>query len=334
MLKSSRKLAITPGEPGGIGPDIILTLAAAVDTSDWLVIADPELLRARAERLGLDISLREHAEIPAQPAPSGTLDVLSVSGCNTTEPGQLDVRNAPYVLSCLDRATDACLSGELAGLVTGPVQKSIINDAGIDFSGHTEYLQTRCGVPQVVMMLATPRLRVALVTTHLPLREVAAAINRPRLERVLRIVDHDLRRHFGIDRPQIGICGLNPHAGEGGHLGTEEIEIIEPVLARLRAEGMHLSGPAPADTLFTPPALAPLDAVVAMYHDQGLPVLKHSGFGEAVNITLGLPMIRTSVDHGTALALAGTGAANCGSLRAALAVARQMAMARSQKGDT
>lgn len=334
MLKSSRKLAITPGEPAGIGPDIVLRLATEADTSDWLVIADPELLRARAERLDIEINLREHTEIPSQAAPAGTLDVLAVGGCKSAEPGQLDVSNAEYVLSCLNRATDGCLNGELAALVTGPVQKSVINEAGIAFSGHTEYLQARCGVTQVVMMLATPRLRVALVTTHLPLRDVAAAINRPRLERVLRIVDQDLRHHFGIERPQIGVCGLNPHAGESGHLGTEEIEIMEPVLARLRAEGMHLSGPAPADTLFTPPALAPLDAVVAMYHDQGLPVLKHSGFGEAVNITLGLPIIRTSVDHGTALALAGTHGADCGSLRAALAVARQMAMARAQRGDT
>lgn len=318
-------LAITPGEPAGIGPDLIVQLAQTHAHADWVVIADPDLLEARARQLGQAFEWQPYE--PATTGP-GPLRVLPVRLAAPVTPGQLNPANAGYVLQTLELAVDGCRQGRFGALVTGPVQKSAINDAGIPFTGHTEFLQQRCGVDQVVMMLACPGLRVALATTHLPLRQVADAITPELLERVIRILHHDLVHQFGLSQPRILVCGLNPHAGEGGHLGQEEIRVISPVLERLRREGLHLQGPLPADTLFTPRHLAQADAVLAMYHDQGLPVLKYLGFGEAVNITLGLPIIRTSVDHGTALDLAGTGKADTGSLLAAINTARQMLAAR------
>lgn len=324
-------IAITPGEPAGIGPDLVLQLAQSQDTSQWVVVADPQLLQQRAQQLGLNIDLSEWTPDPEHRQPG--LQVLPVRLNNPVEPGKLNPRNAQYVLNTLDTAIDGCLQGHFQAMVTGPVQKSTINDAGIPFSGHTEYLQQRCKVSKVVMMLATQGLRVALATTHLPLRQVADAITRDSLEQVIRITHHSLVHQFGIATPHILVCGLNPHAGESGHLGNEEINIINPLLESLRQqEAMNLSGSLPADTLFTPKYLENADAVIAMYHDQGLPVLKHMGFGNAVNITLGLPIIRTSVDHGTALDLAGTGKADTGSLQTAINTALEMAQHSSQRG--
>jgi len=331
MTQSCFRLAITPGEPAGIGPDLLVSLAQTAQTHELVAIADPELLRQRARALNLPLSLREFepSELP-RPSAAGELRVLPVALVHQAVPGVLDVANAGYILQTLDAAIEGCQSGVFAALVTGPVQKSIINDAGIAFSGHTEYLAAKTQTDKVVMMLATEGLRVALATTHLPLKDVAAAINRRELTQVCEILQRDMQRQFGISAPRILVCGLNPHAGEGGHLGHEEIEVIEPVLAQLRARGMNFIGPLPADTLFTPKYLDGADAVLAMYHDQGLPVLKYKGFGQAVNITLGLPIIRTSVDHGTALDLAATGRADLGSLRTAIAYALDMVSARAR----
>lgn len=306
-----------------------MQLAQQDKAADWVVIVDPALLETRAQQLGLPFHWQPYdPEHPTQH--QGGLRIWPVPLRQHVSPGQLNPANAPYVLQTLERAVDGCRNGLLGALVTGPVQKSVINDAGIPFTGHTEFLQQRCGVEQVVMMLACPGLRVALATTHLPLRQVADAITPQLLERVIRITHHDLIHQFGIAQPRILVCGLNPHAGEGGHLGDEEIRVINPVLDKLRSEGLHLEGPLPADTLFTPKYLNRADAVLAMFHDQGLPVLKHLGFGNAVNITLGLPIIRTSVDHGTALDLAGSGKADTGSLQAAINTARQMLAARQE----
>ncbi len=317
-------LALTPGEPAGIGPDLVVQIAQRQWPWPLVAVADPTLLQRRAERLGLPLRLLPYRGETVAPAPAGALHVAPTDLPNPTQPGELDPRNAGYVLKTLRHAAQGCLDGRYAALVTGPVHKGVINDAGIPFSGHTEFLAEITG-GHPVMMLACPGLRVALATTHLPLREVPDAITPDRLERVVRALHHDLVQRFGIDAPNILVCGLNPHAGEGGHLGREEIEIIEPTLARLRAEGIRLSPPLPADTLFTPRHLEKADAVLAMYHDQGLPVLKHIGFGRAVNITLGLPIIRTSVDHGTALELAGSGRADAGSLVAAIEQAAALA---------
>jgi 4-hydroxythreonine-4-phosphate dehydrogenase len=322
------RIALTPGEPAGIGPDLCILLAQQAQDHELVVIADPDLLQARARILGLPLALLPcDAGQPPAPAPSGHLKVLPVALRAPVEAGRLNPANAAYVLETLDAAIAGCRDGRFAALVTGPVHKGVINDAGIPFSGHTEYLADKTGSAQVVMMLAAPGLRVALATTHLPLRAVSDAISITGLQRVLRVLHQDLRARFGIAAPRILVCGLNPHAGEGGHLGHEEIEIIAPALEALRTEGLQLFGPLPADTLFTPRYLEHADAVLAMYHDQGLPVLKHLGFGAAVNITLGLPIIRTSVDHGTALELAGSGRAEVGSLQAAIATAVQMAQA-------
>lgn len=327
------RLALTPGEPAGIGPDISIQLAQRTREYDLVVIADPEVLARRARQHGLTLALDSYDPAqPPEPGAPGRLKVLPLPTLTPVTPGRLLPDNAAYVLDCLRRGVAGCLSGEFAGLVTGPVHKGIINQAGVAFTGHTEFLAQLCGAPQVVMMLTAPRLRVALATTHLPLREVSGAITREGLEGTLRIVYQDLNKRFGIARPRILVCGLNPHAGEGGHLGREEIEIIEPALETLRAEGMQLLGPLPADTLFVPRYLDRADAVLAMYHDQGLPVLKYMGFGQAVNITLGLPIIRTSVDHGTALAIAGTDAVDSGSLEAAIRVALAMAQTQQQSG--
>lgn len=319
------RIALTPGEPAGIGPDLAIALAQRSSSMELVAVADPALLQARAALLGLPLSLRPvDFERPPRPQRAGELAVQPVTTAAAVTPGRLDVANAGYVLSTLDCAVSGCLQGRFAALVTGPVQKSVVSDAGFTFSGHTEYLAHKTATPKVVMMLATEGLRVALATTHLPLAAVPAAITAAGLTEVIRILHSDLRAKFAIAAPRILVCGLNPHAGEGGHLGREEIDVIEPALARLRAAGMDLRGPLPADTLFTPKYLQQADAVLAMYHDQGLPVLKHKGFGAAVNITLGLPFIRTSVDHGTALDLAGSGRADAGSLETAVRYAAAM----------
>ncbi len=297
-------------------------LAAAPCPRDLIVLGDRELLASTAASLGLRLDLERYdpARTPGPHRP-GVLQVLHVPTAAPVVPGKLDPRNAPYVIEMLDRACDGCTSGEFAAMVTAPVQKSVLLDAGYAFSGHTEYLAARTHAPLPVMMLVCEGLKVALVTTHLRLADVPRAITRARLSATLRIVHADLQRHFGLAAPRIAVLGLNPHAGESGHLGREEIDVIEPVIRELRAAGLDLTGPLPADTAFTPRSLAESDVVVAMYHDQGLPVIKHAGFGQAVNVTLGLPILRVSVDHGTALPLARTGRAEEGSLAAALALA-------------
>lgn len=319
-------LALTPGEPAGIGPDLCIALAQTALPANVVVIADPALLLQRAAQLQLPLSIRTYQrnEPGDGMLPPATLRVLAVPLRTSVSAGKLDTANAHYVMQTLLRAVDGCKSGEFAGLCTGPVQKSIINEAGYAFSGHTEFLAEQSHTPRVVMMLATPALRVALATTHLPLAQVPAAITAELLHEVLTILHKDLQIKFGIATPRILVAGLNPHAGENGHLGREEIDIIAPALAQLRSQGMQLQGPLPADTLFTPRHLQQADAVLALYHDQGLPVLKYQGFGEAVNHTLGLPFIRTSVDHGTALDLTGSGKADSGSLAAALTAAQQL----------
>ncbi|EPF92344.1 4-hydroxythreonine-4-phosphate dehydrogenase [Acinetobacter gyllenbergii] len=317
-------LYVTSGEPAGIGPDICLSLAARIDERPVVVLADMQMLQQRANLLGIDVELIAY-QGQTESSLQGQLFVEHVPLSNTVFLGQLDSANAAYVLEQLRRSADYAMSGQSVGVATAPVQKSIINDAGIAFSGHTEYYQESAGVDRVVMMLATKTLRVALATTHLPLRDVPDAITKDRLQQVIDILIHDLKSKFKITAPRILVCGLNPHAGEDGYLGREEIEIINPVLESYRAQGINMSLSLPADTLFTPENLKDADAVLAMYHDQGLPVLKSQGFGEAVNITLGLPFIRTSVDHGTALSLAGTGQAKASSLHVAVDLALSMA---------
>ena len=320
-------IAVTSGEPAGIGPELCLRLATFPGDVQLVVIGDRNLLAERAKLLGLNVAVR--AFCPKNPVDRSMLDILHIPLATPSKPGQLDAANGPYVLAVLDRALAGCQSGEFAAMVTAPVHKGVINDAGFPFTGHTEYLAEKTATPLVVMMLAgnTERgpLRVALVTTHLPLKDVPAAITADVLEKTLRILHADLQHKYGLARPRILVAGLNPHAGEGGYLGREEIEIITPVLEKLRGEGMLLSGPHPADTMFTPPVLAEGDAVLAMYHDQGLTALKYATFGQGINVTLGLPIIRTSVDHGTALALAGSGRADPGSLFEAVAEAARMA---------
>ncbi len=322
----TKSVVITPGEPAGVGPDLVLALAQ----QDWpvqlVVCADPALLLARAKSLGITITLLDYQPgVAAQPQAAGTLTVLPIATTAKVVAGKLDVANGGYVVETLARACDGAINGEFAALITGPVQKSIINDAGIPFIGHTEFFADRSHCERVVMMLATEELRVALATTHLPLSEVPAAITQQSLHEVITILHHDLKTKFGISEPQIYVCGLNPHAGEGGHMGHEEIDTIIPALESLREQGIKLIGPLPADTLFQPKYLQHADAVLSMYHDQGLPVLKYQGFGRAVNITLGLPFIRTSVDHGTALELAATGTADAGSFKTALNLAINLA---------
>jgi len=323
----TQRFALTPGDPAGIGPDLCLLLASQRQPHPLIAITSRDLLHERAAQLGVAVSLLPVSpdNWPDQPAPAGSLYVWDTPLNAPVTAGTLDKANAPFVLQTLTRAALGCVAGDFAGMITAPVHKGVINEGGIAFSGHTEFLADLTGTDQVVKMLATRGLRVALVTTHLPLRQVADAITPERITRVTRILHADLQHKFGIAQPRILVCGLNPHAGEGGHLGFEEIDIIEPTLERLRSEGMDLRGPLPADTLFTPKYLEHCDAVLAMYHDQGLPVLKYKGFGAAVNITLGLPIIRTSVDHGTALDLAGSGKIDTGSLQVALETAYQMA---------
>jgi 4-hydroxythreonine-4-phosphate dehydrogenase len=329
-------IAVTSGEPAGIGPELCLRLAGYEGEAQPVVLGDRGLLEARAAQLGLSIAFRDFCpKNPADCAPQevplgyGILDVVHLPLAVPSLAGQLDAANGSYVLALLDRALAGCQSGEFAAMATAPVHKGVINDAGVHFTGHTEYLAEKTQTPLVVMMLAgdTERgpLRVALATTHLPLKDVPVAITADVLEKTLRILHADLRSKYGIGHPRILVAGLNPHAGEGGYLGMEEIEIIAPVLEKLRAEGMQLAGPYPADTMFTPPILAQGDAVLAMYHDQGLTALKYATFGKGINVTLGLPIIRTSVDHGTALELAGSGKADPGSLFEAVTEAARMA---------
>lgn len=325
MHNHNNRLVITPGEPAGVGPDLAIALAQQDWPVELVVCADPALLLARASQLNLPLQLREYqADQPAIAQQAGSLTILPVKTAVNVVPGKLDVGNSHYVVETLAKACDGAISGEFAALVTGPVQKSIINDAGIPFIGHTEFFADRSHCQRVVMMLATEELRVALATTHLPLLAVPGAITQASLHEVITILDNDLKTKFGITQPQIYVCGLNPHAGEGGHMGHEEIDTIIPALNTLRQQGINLIGPLPADTLFQPKYLQHADAVLAMYHDQGLPVLKYQGFGRAVNITLGLPFIRTSVDHGTALELAATGTADVGSFITALNLAIKM----------
>jgi 4-hydroxythreonine-4-phosphate dehydrogenase (EC 1.1.1.262) len=321
-------LCLTAGEPAGIGPDLCVMLAQTPRQHRIVVIADRDLILARARQLGLPLHIRDYGndEVTTK---AGELSLLHVPLARPAQAGVLDPANGAYVLDTLSRAVTGCVDGEFAAMVTAPVHKAVINQAGIDFTGHTEYLAAATHTPRVVMMLVGGGMRVALATTHLALHAVADAITAESLSATLRILHRDLVQHFHIARPHILVAGLNPHAGESGHFGDEEIRIIEPVLNALRAEGMHLSGPLPADTIFNPARLAEADCVLTMYHDQGLPVLKYASFGEGINVTLGLPIIRTSVDHGTALDLAGTGKAHAGSLAAAIALAAQMSQNHS-----
>jgi 4-hydroxythreonine-4-phosphate dehydrogenase len=334
-MNNKLRIAITAGEPAGIGPDIIITLLQQQTwDADLVVIADPKVLQDRAKQLGIPLTLRTYTpEVAQTPCVAGECFILPLACAVPVETGVLNPANAEYVLVTLRRAALGCLSGEFAAMVTAPLHKGVINDAGVPFTGHTEFLAELTHAPLPVMMLTAGTLRVALATTHLPLHKVSESITADGLEAVLTILHHDLQTKFGIAQPHIVVCGLNPHAGEGGHLGMEEIEIITPTLQRLREQGLHLTGPLPADTLFTPRHLQGADAVLAMYHDQGLPVLKYAGFGKAINITLGLPIIRTSVDHGTALDLAGTGKAETGSLREAITLAVQLGIKKGIPKD-
>tara|TARA_B110000259_G_scaffold61267_1_gene72424 strand:- start:13543 stop:14559 length:1017 start_codon:yes stop_codon:yes gene_type:complete len=310
-------LAITSGEPAGIGPDIIAQIKRDNFDARLVIIGDQELIKQRANQLGSTQQYIDYDSTQKDMAPN-LLEIMHVPLAAPCKAGELNKDNANYVLKTLELACKGCLSGEFDAMVTAPVQKDIINQAGIPFSGHTEYLAEICGVKKPVMLLTTNRLRVALATIHMPLREVPDTITTALIIEISEIVDHDLRSRFGLENPLIKVCGLNPHAGENGYLGHEEIESIIPAIKILQSRGMNISGPYPADTVFTPAALADADAVLAMYHDQGLPVLKHAGFHNAINTTLGLPIIRSSVDHGTALDLAGTDQANAGSLMAAI----------------
>lgn len=318
-------IAITAGEPAGIGLDICAKLAHVALPARIVVLADPAALLARAKQLQCSLTLEVVTAPPSPHKGDGHLTVLPVLTNTAVTAGKLDSANSRYVLSMLDRAREGCLTGEFDAMVTAPVHKGVINDAGIAFTGHTEYLAETTGTAQVVMMLVGGGMRVALATTHLPLTQVSAAINASALTTTLRILHHDLKQHFGIDNPCIYVAGLNPHAGENGYLGTEELETINPVLDALRAEGMDLKGALPADTMFSQKNLAAADAFLAMYHDQGLTVLKHASFGEGVNVTLGLPIVRTSVDHGTALDIAGSGQADIGSMLSAIQLAISLA---------
>lgn len=330
--KRPLRVILTTGEPSGIGLDLACILAKSpknhLENGQIIVCADKSALTVRAQELGLALKLRDFETNDFSAAKPGELIIKHFTTAKPVIAGKLDVGNAKYVLAMLDYAANGCLHHEFDAMVTGPLHKGVINDSGLAFTGHTEYLAAIADA-YPVMMLATDTLRVALATTHLPLRDVAEAINPDLLTKVLGILNKDLQQKFSIKKPHILVCGLNPHAGESGHMGREEIDIIEPVLEKLRNQGLNLTGPLPADTLFTPHHLETADAVLAMYHDQGLPVLKFSGFGRAVNITLGLPFIRTSVDHGTALDLAGTGNIDSGSLETALQLGLDLARNRS-----
>ncbi len=326
-----QRIAITPGEPAGIGPELMLALAEQDWPVELVVIADPDLIQSRADALGKPLTLQPYRpEQPPQPQRAGTLTIEAIKLARPAVPGVLDEANGLYVLETLKRASDGNMNGEFAAVVTGPVNKGIINKAGVSFSGHTEFFAQQANVPDVVMLLATPGLRVAQVTTHIPLAYVAKAITEERLSKIIRILHAELKAKFALPSPRIYVCGLNPHAGEDGHLGREELDIIIPTLDTLRAEGMDLVGPLSSDTVFQQKYMQDADAFLAMYHDQGLPVLKYIGFGQAVNITLGLPFIRTSVDHGTALELAGTDKIDAGSMLCALNQAIEMIEKRDE----
>ena len=318
-----KPIVYTLGEPAGIGADIIIQLAQTQVLSNLVCLGDIELLKRRAKRLGLSLTILVYPELPSE---LGEISVLHHPLAEHDFNAQPVPTNAKAVLGMLDTAIDGCMSGEFSAMVTGPLHKGVINDAGIAFSGHTEYLAERTGAELPVMLLASNDMRVALVTTHLPLKDVSVAITNRLVQQVCTIVDRDLKQKYGIEKPTLLVCGLNPHAGEGGHLGMEEIDIIIPALNELRTKGINVIGPLPADTLFTKKYLQDADVAIAMYHDQGLPVLKAQSFGKAANITLGLPIIRTSVDHGTACDLAGSGKADMGSLQTAIRVAREMAI--------
>jgi len=324
-----RPLAVTAGEPAGIGPDLCVELAAASPGQPFVVISDAALLRTRALQLGkqIEVTVVDPADVASREAGANELLVVDTPFPNTPRCGQLDPANAQTLLDGLTQAVEGCLDDRYSGIVTAPLQKSVINDAGIRFTGHTEFLAELTGITRPVMMLVAGNLRVALASTHLPLREVPDYLTQDVIHEVLEILYRDLQTRFAIASPEIVVCGLNPHAGEGGHLGTEDKEVIAPVIEDFRSRGLNIRGPLPADTAFTP-AAGHKDAVLAMYHDQGLPVLKYAGFGDAVNITLGLPIVRTSVDHGTALDIAGTGKADAGSMRAALQLAASLAGTR------
>lgn len=321
MPAKPARIVLTSGEPAGIGPELCLAIARTPVACELVCLADRDLLDQRTRQLGWPISLRDYDPSVRRAHEPGTLTVLHHSLSAPSTPGKLDKRNGRYVLDLLDRAISGAVSGEFSAIVTAPVHKGVINDAGVAFTGHTEYLAEHTGSALPVMLLAAPGMRVALATTHLPLKDVSAAITVESLLAITTILDADLRKWWGIQSPRIAVCGLNPHAGEGGYLGDEEIKVITPAIAQLRARGIQVTGPLPADTVFIPQMLAYYDAVLAMYHDQGLPVIKHAGFDKTVNITLGLPIVRTSVDHGTALDLAGTGRADPGSLAAAIELA-------------
>ncbi|HEX3098975.1 MAG TPA: 4-hydroxythreonine-4-phosphate dehydrogenase PdxA [Usitatibacter sp.] len=326
MPASAPLVALTAGEPAGIGPDLCASIVGQPFRGRVVILGDRRVIEERARIRGISVDLPDYPGRDAAPA----FSLLSIPVGTPVTAGRLDARNAPHVLALLDRALDGCTAGEFDAMVTAPVQKSVLNEAGIAFTGHTEYLAQRTGTPQVVMLLVGGGLRVALATTHLALSAVPAAITKPLLRSVIRILDADLRRRFGIAHPRILVAGLNPHAGESGYLGREEIDVIAPVVAEMAAEGIAATGPFPADTMFTPRMLEGADAALAMFHDQGLPVLKHASFGAGVNVTLGLPVIRTSVDHGTALDRAGRkagsgGDIDAGSLVEALALAFEMA---------
>jgi 4-hydroxythreonine-4-phosphate dehydrogenase len=320
--RASKPLVVTAGEPAGIGPELCLALARSPWAKDIVVVADPDMLAERATLVGQSVSIRNYSAETSVEA--GELLVLPHSLANKAVCGRLDPANAQSLLDGLERAVEGCLSGEFSALVTAPLQKSVINDAGIHFTGHTEFLADLTQTATPVMLLVAEELRVALATTHMPLSRVPTALTTSGIVKVLDILQHDLQTKFGIRSPRIIVCGLNPHAGEGGHLGTEDQEIIAPAIDACAAKGMDVAGPLPADTAFTP-AAGKCDAVLAMYHDQGLPVIKYAGFGSAVNVTLGLPIIRTSVDHGTALDLAGLGTADPGSMLAAVGLAAKLA---------
>jgi 4-hydroxythreonine-4-phosphate dehydrogenase len=317
-------IALTSGEPAGIGPELCLAAARAQLPVELVCLADRTLLAERAAQLGWPINLRDYDPNTRQPSQPNTLTVLHIPLTAPSKAGQLDKRNARYVLDLLDRAIKGTVSGEFAAIVTAPVHKGVINDGGVPFTGHTEYLAEHTGGSLPVMMLAAPGMRVALATTHLPLKDVSAALTIESLLKTATIINDDLRKWWGITAPRIAVCGLNPHAGEGGYLGREEIDVIAPAIQLMRERGIQATGPLPADTAFVPQMLDRCDAVLAMYHDQGLPVIKHAGFERTVNITLGIPILRTSVDHGTALDLAGTGRADPRSLMAAIELASQI----------
>lgn len=330
----TKRIAITPGEPAGIGPDLVIAIAQQPWPVQIVVVASKALIEQRAKQLNLPVTLIDYdATVTATPQSKGTLTIVDVPLDQPSIAGTLDVNNGAYVVETLKVASEKNMSGEFDAIVTGPVNKGLINKAGVPFSGHTEFFAHQANCSDVVMMLATKGLRVALVTTHIPLAYVAKAITFERLQKITRILHQDLQSKFGIKSPRIYACGINPHAGEDGHLGREEIDIMEPAFAELRAEGINIIGPLPADTIFQDKYLKEADAILSMYHDQGLPVLKFKGFGSSVNITLGLPFIRTSVDHGTALELAGTGKADSGSMMEAIKTAIELANSSNNLGQ-